>query len=94
MKASKKNLEEIRKLVRKLLIETTAGPPISGDHAISLGGTYDGPPRNEGAHMAEEVAAAIRSGQVGVDYERGTDEIYIMTGRAEGITIKVLRRGR
>ena len=92
-------LEESRKLSKHqldklILTETTAGPPISGDHAIALGGSYDGPPRNEGAHMAEEVVDAIRSGRPGIDYSRGSDEIYIMTGRAEGITVKVLRRGR
>ena len=85
---------QIRKLIKEVLEETTAGPPISGDHAISLGGSYDGPPRNEGAHMAEEVVGAIRKGRVGVDYNRGSDEIYIMTGAEEGITVKVLRRGR
>ena len=92
-------LEESRKLSKHqldklILTETTAGPPISGDHAIALGGSYDGPPRNEGAHMAEEVVNAIRNGRPGIDYSRGSDEIYIMTGQAEGITVKVLRRGR
>ena len=92
-------LEESKKLSKRqldkmILTETTAGPPISGAHAIALGGSYDGPPRNEGAHMAEEVVGAIRKGRVSVDYSRGSDEIYIMTGAEEGITVKVVRRGR
>lgn len=91
MKITRKKLQAV---IRELIAETTAGPPISGDHAIALGGSYDGPPRNEGARMAEEVVDAIRNGRPGVDYSRGSDEIYIMTGKAEGITVKVLRRGR
>ena len=92
-------LDESRKLSksqldRMILTETTAGPPISGDHAIALGGGYDSPPRNEAAHLAEELAYAIETQTPGVDYITGSDEIYIMTGAEEGITVKVLRRGR
>tara|TARA_B100000683_G_C12265480_1_gene463478 strand:- start:357 stop:632 length:276 start_codon:yes stop_codon:yes gene_type:complete len=91
MKITKKNL---RKIIRETISETTAGPPISGEQAMQMGGDRGGPPRNEGARMAEEVVDAIKNGSPGVDYKRGTDEIYIMTGAAEGITVKVLRRGR
>lgn len=84
---------QIRKLIKEVL-EETAGPPISGEQAIAMGGDYGGPPRNEGARMAEEVVAALKSGKVSTDYSRGSDEIYIMTGAAEGITVKVIRRGR
>ncbi len=31
-----------RQLDKMILTETTAGPPISGGHAIGLGGSYDG----------------------------------------------------
>ncbi len=91
MKVTKKQL---RRIIRETISETTAGPPISGEQAIQMGGDHGGPPRNEGARMAEEVVEAIKNGKPGVDYKRGTDEIYIMTGAAEGITVKVLRRGR
>jgi len=95
MKITKRQLRRIIKEEKaRLLAETTAGPPISGDQAIQMGGDYGGPPRNEGARMAEEVVDAIKNGKPGVDYKRGTDEIYIMTGAAEGITVKVMRRGR
>ena len=91
MKITKRQLRRIIKEERARLLREQ---PISGAQAIAMGGDYDGPPRNEGARMAEEVVAAIKNGKPGIDYERGTDEIYIMTGAAEGITVKVLRRGR
>ena len=44
---------------------------------------------------AEELAALISTGtRLGVDKGAEDDELYIMTGGAEGLTIKVLRRGR
>lgn len=44
---------------------------------------------------AEELAALISTGtRLGVDKGAEDDELYIMTGASEGITVKVLRRGR
>ena len=44
---------------------------------------------------AEELMAAIQKGaRLGVDTGPDDDELYIMTGGAEGLTVKVLRRGR
>jgi hypothetical protein len=91
MKITKRQLRRIIREERSRLLNEQ---PISGAQTIAMGGDHDGPPRNEGARMAEEVVAAIKNGKPGVDYKRGTDEIYIMTGGAEGITIKVMRRGR
>ena len=44
---------------------------------------------------AEELMAAIKKGaRLGVDKGAEDDELYIMTGGAEGLTVKVIRRGR
>ena len=43
----------------------------------------------------DELMAAIKKGsRMGVDKGAAEDELYIMTGGAEGITVKVMRRGR
>ena len=43
--------------------------------------------------IQDELVRALKNGRVSP--ERGKNgEIYIMTGSAEGITVKVLRRGR
>ena len=43
----------------------------------------------------DELTAAIKKGtRMGIDEGSADDELYIMTGAAEGITVKVLRRGR
>jgi hypothetical protein len=43
----------------------------------------------------DELYAALKGGmRVGVAPGAAEDELYIMTGGAEGITVKVLRRGR
>jgi len=42
----------------------------------------------------DELMNALRSTNLGVDQGREDDEIYIMTGASEGITVKVMRRGR
>ena len=44
---------------------------------------------------ADELMAAIKKGaRLGVDKGAAEDELYIMTGGAEGITVKVVRKGR
>ena len=43
----------------------------------------------------DELMAAIKKGsRMGVDKGAAEDELYIMTGGAEGLTVKVIRRGR
>ena len=43
----------------------------------------------------DELMAAIKKGaRLGVDKGAAEDELYIMTGGAEGLTVKVVRRGR
>ena len=42
----------------------------------------------------DELITALRGTNLGVDMGREDDELYIMTGAAEGITVKVMRRGR
>tara|TARA_Y100001938_G_C8090400_1_gene434681 strand:- start:2926 stop:3234 length:309 start_codon:yes stop_codon:yes gene_type:complete len=45
MKITKRQL---RRIIKEVISEQsqTAGPPISGRHAIALGGSYGGPPKN------------------------------------------------
>lgn len=45
------------------------------------------------ADMAKEVVQALKRGRPGAELV-GDDEIYIMTGKAEGVTVKVVGRGR
>ena len=51
-----------------------------------------------GDHLPGHLAAVLKrdanKGQVTVEAGSAPDELYIMTGAAEGITVKVLRRGR
>ena len=42
----------------------------------------------------DELIAALRSTNLGVDMGREDDEVYIMTGASEGVTVKVIRKGR
>ena len=43
----------------------------------------------------DELMAAIKKGaRLGVDKGAAEDELYIMTGAADGITVKVVRKGR
>jgi len=43
----------------------------------------------------DELMAAIKGGaRMGVTQGAEEDELYIMTGADEGITVKVMRRGR
>jgi len=56
MRITKRQLKRIIKEEKaKILAETTAGPPISGDHAIALGGDYGMPPRNDPGHAMLDV---------------------------------------
>ena len=42
---------------------------------------------------ADELYSVLRGKNLGVE-ALSDDELYIMTGAAEGVTVKVLRRGR
>ena len=58
MKITKRQL---RRIIRETISESqTAGPPISGRHAIALGGSYGGPPKNPAPKGA--LAAAREMG--------------------------------
>jgi len=49
----------------------------------------------ETLEAVDELMAAIQKGaRMGVDQGAEEDELYIMTGAAEGITVKILRKGR
>ena len=105
MKITKRQLRRIIKEERdKLLKENPDIPDIMGAMG---GGKFQ--PRKEKGHpraaaddqyvevleAVDELMAAIKKGvRMGVDKGTAEDELYIMTGDAEGITVKVLRRGQ
>jgi hypothetical protein len=49
---------------------------------------------NQYVEVLEAAEELIRSRNVSIKPGLEEDEVYIMTGAAEGITVKVLRRGR
>jgi hypothetical protein len=69
------------KTLRKLIHEVTMEKPVVKDSS----------------HVAADPVAslinAIKRRSVAVE-DLGNNELYIMTGEAEGVTVKVLRRGR
>ena len=67
-----------RKQIRKLLQEVH--PRAAAD--------------NQYVEMLEAVEELIASLNVSIQPGSEEDEVYIMTGASEGITVKVLRRGR
>ena len=82
MKITKRQLKRIiREEKQKLLKEMH--PRAAADDALM-----------DRIEAVEELIAALRSTNLGVDMGRKDDELYIMTGAAEGITVKVVRRGR
>ena len=82
MKITKRQLRRIiREEKQKLLREMH--PRAAADNALM-----------DRLEAVDELITALRSTNLGVDMGPNDDEIYIMTGGAEGITVKVLRRGR
>tara|TARA_Y100000992_G_scaffold280045_1_gene226784 strand:- start:547 stop:798 length:252 start_codon:yes stop_codon:yes gene_type:complete len=83
MKITKKQLRRIiREEKQKLLKEVH--PRAEADNAYM-----------DVLEGVDELMAAIKKGaRLGVDKGAEEDELYIMTGGAEGITVKVVRRGR
>lgn len=82
MKITKRQLRRIIKEERDRLLKEMH-PRAAADNAYM-----------EVLEATDELMAALRSTNLGVDMGREDDELYIMTGAAEGITVKVLRRGR
>jgi hypothetical protein len=82
MKITKADLRRIIKEEREKLYKEMH-PRAAADNAYM-----------EVLEATDELIAALKSTNLGVDMGRGDDEIYIMTGAGEGITVKVLRRGR
>ena len=71
MKITKRQL---RRVIRKTINESqTAGPPISGDHAIALGGSYHDPRKED------QVQSAFDSGMSDAQegYEAGSYHDWI-----------------
>ena len=77
---------EIKKIIReeKARLTSEIHPRAAADNAYM-----------DAVEGADELAALISTGtRLGVDKGAEDDELYIMTGGAEGLTVKVLRRGR
>jgi len=81
MKITKRQLRRIIKEERQKLFREMH-PRAAADDALM-----------DTIEAADELYDALRACKLGVE-ALSDDELYIMTGAAEGITIKVLRRGR
>ena len=82
MKITKRQLRRIIKEEKQKLLREMH-PRAAADNALM-----------DRLEAVDELITALRSTNLGVDMGPNDDEIYIMTGGAEGITVKVLRRGR
>ena len=82
MKVTKKQLQKIIREVKAEILKEIH-PRAAADNAYMA--------RLE---TVDELIRALKTTNLGVDMGREDDEVYIMTGGAEGITVKVVRRGR
>ena len=82
MKITKKQLRKIIKEVKAEILKEMH-PRAGADNAYM-----------DVVEATDELFSALKSTNLGVDMGREDDELYIMTGGAEGITVKVLRKGR
>ena len=93
MRITKRQLRRIIKEERqKLLSEVT---PAERDEARRLS-RADAGIKDDDQSSAQLTATLLRDmnrGTVTAEQGDAPDELYIMTGAAEGVTIKVLRRG-
>jgi len=64
--------------------------------ATKLEETWRLPPtqRDSPAFLAAHLKDQANRGVVTIEEGENSDELYVMTGEAQGYTIKVLRRGR
>ena len=74
--------EQLRRIIRKKVL-SEIHPRAVADNAYM-----------DVLEATDELIAALKSTNLGVDMGREDDEVYIMTGGAEGVTVKVLRKGR
>lgn len=83
MKITKKELQKIIKEEKAKLLREMHPRAAADDAYMDV------------LEAVDELMAAIKGGtRMGVAPGAAEDELYIMTGAAEGITVKVLRRGR
>ncbi len=86
MDGTKLNKKQLRRIIReeKARLLQEMHPRAMADNAYV-----------EVLEAVDELHSALkRDMRVGVSQGAAEDELYIMTGGAEGITVKVLRRGR
>ena len=83
-----------KRQLRKIIKEVAPPPHAEAD------GEYNDPAVNDAGQalfvMVDDLVTSMKRGRVSAEaLNDGEDgEIYIMTGQAEGITVKVMRRGR
>jgi hypothetical protein len=81
MKITKRQLRRIIREERDRLLKEMH-PRAEADDALM-----------DAIEAADELYSVLRGKNLGVE-ALSDDELYIMTGAAEGVTVKVLRRGR
>lgn len=81
MKITKRQLRRIIREERTRLLKEMH-PRAAADDALM-----------DAIEATDELYSALRRAKLGVE-ALSDDELYIMTGGAEGITVKVLRKGR
>ena len=92
MKITKRQLRQIIKEEKARLLSEMKPADMSMHDAADY---YENTASPEIRKAVAELMAAIKKGaRLGVDKGAAEDELYIMTGGAEGLTVKVVRRGR
>jgi len=98
MKVSKQQLRRIIKEIQEARVDLDGRPNDFEDEEAEE--EYDEPAVNDAGQalfvMVDDLVTSIKSGRVSAEAINDGDdgELYIMTGQAEGITVKVVRRGR
>ncbi len=84
-----------KKQLRQLIREEYDQLPQAGDpaEAARLKAQRDAATVPDPKAVTDELVAALKKARLGAEVTK-QGEVYIMTGGAEGITVKVLRRGR
>lgn len=85
--------KQMRKLIKEVLEENTAGPPISGEQAISLGGSHGGPSTRGSTGVPAEFTRACTESlelligeaqMMGMSFPDAITEIYrVLDDQAE-----------
>ena len=92
MKITKRQLKRIIREERQKLLSEVSPANMSMHDAAEH---YEKEAKEAVGVTTQSLVGALKKARLGAErHPTNDDEIYIMTGDAEGITIKVLRRGR